>query len=140
MGTSNNLIYHLTHDVENIYGNLPQNINLIFVLIILLSVKMIANCITVGSGLSAGFTGPIIIVGMIIGVIFSTIAGIEYYSAEFYALICAGFTGMLASSMNIPIAGMILSVELFGYNFVIAGIISTIIAFKINDYNTLFDY
>jgi CIC family chloride channel protein len=114
--------------------------NLIFVLLVLLIVKMVGNCVTVGTGLSAGFTGPIIIVGMLIGVIFSTIAGIEYYTSEFYALICAGFTGMLASSMNIPIAAMILSVELFGYNYVIIGILTTIIAFKINDYNTLFEY
>jgi len=140
MGTSNNLIYQLTNDVESIYGNLPSSMNLILVLILLLVVKMIGNCVTVGSGLSAGFTGPIIIVGMMIGVIFSTIAKIEYYSAEFYAMICAGFTGMLASSLNIPIAAMILSVELFGYNFVIVGIIATIIAYKFNDYNTLFKY
>lgn len=140
MGTSNNLIYQLTNDVESVTGNLPMNMNLIFVLLVLLIVKMVGNCVTVGTGLSAGFTGPIIIVGMLIGVIFSTIAGIEYYTSEFYALICAGFTGMLASSMNIPIAAMILSVELFGYNYVIIGILTTIIAFKINDYNTLFEY
>jgi CIC family chloride channel protein len=140
MGTSNQLIYQLTNDVENIRGNLPGNMNVILILLIFLMIKMAGNCITVGTGLSAGFTGPIIIVGMMIGVIMSTIAGIEYYTSEFYALICAGFTGMLASSMNIPVAAMILSVELFGFNYVIVGIISTIIAFKINDYNTLFDY
>ena len=140
MGTSNRLIYQLTNDVESIHGNLPESMNLIGILVIFMIVKIIANCVTVGTGLSAGFTGPIIIVGMIIGVIFSTIFGIEYYSSEFYALICAGFTGMLASSMNIPIAGMILSVELFGYNYVIVGIVATIIAYKFNDYNSLFEY
>ncbi len=140
MGTSNELIYKLTNDVTNIRGNLPLDMNLIWVLIIFLVIKMVANCVTVGTGLSAGFTGPIIIVGMLIGVIVAVMADISFYSSEYYALICAGFTGMLASSMNIPIAAMILSVELFGYNFVLAGILSTIIAYHFNDYNVLFEY
>ncbi len=140
LGTSNQLIYHLTNDIDKIYGNLPTNMNLIFILIILALVKSIGNCITVGTGLSAGFTGPIIIVGMIIGVLTATVAGIQIYSIGYYTLICAGLTGMLASSINTPIAAMILSIELFGYNYAIPSIIATIIAFKINDYNTIYEY
>ena len=140
MGTSNNLIYQITNDIDGLKASFPFQMNFVLILIVYLIIKMVGNCITVGSGLSAGFTGPIIIVGMLIGLIFSTIAGIEYYTSEFYALICAGFTGMLASSLNIPIAAMILSIEVFGYNYAVVGIITTIIAFKFNDYNTLFDY
>jgi len=140
MGTSKNIINYIVSDIDKIYGNLPGTMNIVFVLFILIVTKTLANCITVGTGLNAGFAGPIIIVGMLIGVIISTVFGIEYYSSEYYAMICAGFTGMLASSMNIPIAAMILSLEVFGYNYAITGIVSTIIAFKINDYSTIYDY
>ncbi|MBN2281650.1 MAG: chloride channel protein, partial [Candidatus Marinimicrobia bacterium] len=51
MGTSNNLIDQLTHDVENLRGNLPGSMNMIIVLVILLIVKMVGNCVTVGSGM-----------------------------------------------------------------------------------------
>ena len=136
MGTSNQMIQYITSDIEKLYGNMPISINLVLLLFILSVAKAMGNCITVGTGLSAGFAGPIIIVGMILGAITARITGIEFYSSEYFAMICAGFTGMLASSMNIPIAAMILSLEMFGYNYAIVAIISTIIAFKINDYAT----
>lgn len=111
-----------------------------FVLIIIIFVKILSNCITVGSGMSAGFTGPSALVGMLLGVSASNFLGIEFASPTYFAFMAAGFSGMLASSMNIPLAAAVLSIEVFGLQYSFPASISAIIGFQMMRSSTIYDF
>ncbi len=64
-------------------------------------VKVLGNFITVGSGMSAGLTGPSALVGMLLGMTVAHFLGVELSSPTYFAFVAAGFSGMLSSSMNI---------------------------------------
>ncbi len=81
----------LTSELVTLRGNLPPDINLVVILIIVILTKTIGNCITVGSGMSAGFTGPTAIVGILLGAGFSYLLGVPVGSPAFYAFLAGGF-------------------------------------------------
>lgn len=103
-------------------------------------VKAAANIATVGSGMSAGFTGPSLILGMLLGYVLSGLFGVPAYSPEYYAILGAGFTAMLASSINVPIAAAILGLELFGLHYGLPCGVAAVIGFQMNRHRTLYDY
>lgn len=107
-------------------------------LVVLLLCKLLTNCIVVGSGMSAGFTGPAIIAGMMLGAAFALLVGVETGSATYYAFICAGFTGMLAGSMNIPIAAAIMGIEIFGLDYSFAAGLASVVAFQMSRGTTIY--
>jgi H+/Cl- antiporter ClcA len=127
-------------DAAGLYGNLPDFLPLFLVLLIVLIMKALANCFTVGAGLSAGFTGPAMLIGLLIGGIFVSLAGIEPGTPDFYAFLAAGFAGMLSSTMNTPIATAIITLELFGFAYSLPAGIASIIGFQVNRSNTLYDF
>ena len=106
----------------------------------MLLIKGVANCITVGSGMSAGFTGPSAIIGMLLGVFMATVLKLDPSSATYCAFIAAGFSGLLASSMNIPIAAAVLTIEVFGLQYSFPAGLAAIMGFQINRYQTIYDY
>jgi CIC family chloride channel protein len=68
IGTSSPLFNAvLTGNLESIYGNLPDFLPLVLVGFILIILKALANSLTVGSGLSAGFAGPAMLMGLLLG-------------------------------------------------------------------------
>ena len=103
-------------------------------------VKAAANIATVGSGMSAGFTGPSLILGMLLGYVLSSLFGVPAYSPEYYAILGAGFAAMLASSINVPIAAAILGLELFGLHYGLPCGVAAVIGFQMNRHRTLYDY
>ena len=141
MGTSRSIIEALfREDTELLYGNLPQAIPFFLILLILLIVKSLGNCITVGSGMSAGFTGPAAIIGMLAGASWAHVFGLTPASANYISFIAAGFSGLLASTMNIPIAAAVLTIESFGLQYSFPAGIAAIIAFQVNKHDTIYDY
>lgn len=110
------------------------------ILIIMLILKALFNCLTVGSGMSAGFTGPSILIGMLLGASFAHIIGIEIPSPTYYAFIAAGFSGLLASSINVPLAAAVITTELFGLNYSLPAGLAAIIGFQVNRHHTIYDY
>jgi H+/Cl- antiporter ClcA len=111
----------------------------ILVLIGLAVMKALGNCVTVGSGMSAGFAGPAVIIGMLFGSACGHIFGLSPGSADFSALVAAGFSGMLASTMNIPIAAAVLTIESFGLQYSFPAAVTAIIAFQVNRRETIYD-
>jgi CIC family chloride channel protein len=99
-----------------------------------------ANILTVGSGMSAGFTGPSLIMGMLVGYIMAKVTGAAPYSIEYYAMLSAGFAATLGSSINVPIAAAVIGVELFGIHYGLPCGLAAIIGFQINRHYTLYDY
>lgn len=141
LGTSGGLFEAVfTFDSKILYGKLPGTFPLFLVIIILLISKALANCFTVGSGLSAGFTGPAMLIGLLIGSIFIPIAGITPGTPEFFAFLAAGFAGMLSSTMNTPIATAVITLELFGFAYSLPAGMASIIGFQVNRSNTLYNF
>ena len=140
-GTSGGLFEAVfTFDSRTLYGSLPGTLPLFLVIFILLISKALANCFTVGSGLSAGFTAPAMLIGLLIGLIFISIAGITPGTPEYFAFLAAGFAGMLSSTMNIPIAAAVITLELFGFAYSLPAGMASIIGFQVNRSNTLYDF
>jgi CIC family chloride channel protein len=140
MGTSEQLIADLASGRStSLYGNLPPSMPLILVLILLAALKMMANSITVGSGLSGGFTGPAAIIGMLLGRAVADGIGAAEGSMEYHAMVAAGFTGMLASTLNVPIGAAIIGIEIFGIQYGVATGLTAVLAFQLNRRQTIYD-
>jgi len=140
LGTSTGLYKSIfSYEIFSLYGNLPQTISLPLVLIVLILIKAIANCFTIGSGLSAGFAGPAMLLGLLLGLLFVSFAGISPGTPEFFAFLAAGFAGVLSSTMNTPIATAIITLEMFGFAYSLPAGIASIIGFQLNRKNTLYD-
>ena len=141
MGTSKGFIAALFEpDTEVLYGNLTRSTPLFVALAVMAAAKAVGNCITVGSGMSAGFTGPAAIIGMLLGAGWADIFQLTPGSANSSAIIAAGFAGMLGSTMNIPIAAAILTIESFGLQYSFPAGIAAIISFQVNRHDTIYSY
>jgi H+/Cl- antiporter ClcA len=108
-------------------------------LLSLLLVKMVSNCVTVASGMSAGFTGPAALVGMLAGAAVALLFGYEAGGHTYTSLVVAGFAGSLASTMNIPLAAAILAMEVFSPAFGVSAGLAAILGFQTARYNTIYD-
>lgn len=90
--------------------------------------------------MSAGFTGPSALTGMLLGVSASNFLGVEFASPTYFAFMAAGFSGMLASSMNVPLAAAVLSIEVFGLQYSFPAGVSAIVGFQMMRSSTIYDY
>ena len=109
-------------------------------LLVLMAVKGVCNCFTVGSGMSAGFAGPSILAGILFGASFAGIIGITPGSPDYYGFLAAGFAGILAGTMNVPLAATLLASEVFGITYSLPAGLAAIIGFQLNRHVTLYDY
>ena len=140
IGTSDGIFEALfTLDKTILYGHLPVEIPLFAVLLILLVCKGLANIFTVASGMSAGFTGPAIIMGLLLGAAFAEYFGIPEGSDEFYTLMAAGFASYFASMMNTPIASAVMTVEIFGLHYSLPAGLAAVVGYMVNQDQTLYD-
>ncbi len=141
MGTSPELFTALIrNDLFLLRGNLSGAVPVTLICIIMFFAKMTFNCLTVGSGMSAGFTGPSVLLGMLLAFAAATALRIPFGGPEFYALLAAGFSGILAAAMNVPLAAAVMTIEIFGLSYSIPAGLAAIIGFQVNRYQTLYDY
>lgn len=142
LGTSRNMIQAiLSNDQALLRGRFSASLlHIVPVLCIMAFAKSLCNCITVGSGMSAGFTGPAALTGMLLGMAMAQLAGIESGTASYHAFIAVGFCAMLASSMNIPLAAAVMTVELFGLEYSFPAGLSAIIGFQVMRHQTIYAY
>ena len=141
LGTSGQFIQSIIRaDVPSLSGRLNGAISIGWVLIVMIICKALCNCITVGSGMSAGFTGPAAIIGMLLGASIAFFLHLDQNSPSFYAFIAAGFSGMLASSTNIPLASSVMTIEIFGLGYSIPAALAAVIGFQINRHMTIYDF
>lgn len=111
----------------------------VLLLLALILGKIVGNCLTTGSGMSAGFTGPAALAGLAGGAMVAILLGLAPGSVAYTVLVAAGFSGMIASTMNTPLAGAILTVELFGTGYGLPGALSAMIAFQVARYSTIYE-
>ncbi|MDC7233300.1 MAG: chloride channel protein [Spirochaetales bacterium] len=130
-------LMHYNPDI--LRGILPESLPLFVVIFILIQVKGLGNIFTVGSGMSAGFTGPAVMMGMMMGAAFADLFGIVPESPEYFALLAAGFAGYFASIMNTPIAAAIIVIELFGLYYSLPAGLAAVVGYMVNQNHTLYD-
>lgn len=111
----------------------------LFLLIVLL-VKIVATSLTVGSGMSGGFTGPLIILGVGSGALMSSLSGFGAGTPAYYSCIACSVAAVLGAAMNIPIAAIIITVRMFGAYYALPAIIGGILAFFVFKGRTIYEY
>jgi len=144
LGTSTPLLRSLlTGDAGALVAFFPLRdafLPLWLALLILMLGKAACNCITVGTGMSAGFTGPSILIGFLLAALFAGLAGAEPGGPTYSAFLAAGMAGMLAGAMNIPLAGAVMAVEIFGIHCSLPAALAAVVAFQVNRHQTLYDF
>ncbi len=141
LSTSQNLFSLIMKgELVAVAGNLSGFMPLAAALFIIMVLKLTFNCITVGSGMSAGFTGPAVLAGMLLGASVATVSGIPPATPEFHALVAAGFAGILASAMNVPLGAAVITAEVFGTGYSASTALSAIIAFQLSRSGTIHEY
>lgn len=144
MGTSSDIIPALFSPVgdkiELLSGNTSFIPHLGIILLIMFFAKIVCNCITVGCGMSAGFTGPAAIAGMLLGASLAHFLNIDITSPTYFAFLAAGFSGFLASSMNIPLAAAIMTTDIFGLQHCFPAALAAVIGFQVTRHETIYDY
>jgi len=142
MGTSKQVVTALfAGDYTLLSGRLYGSaVPLVIILVIMVLLKALFNCVTVGSGMSAGFTGPAVIMGLFAGVIMARMLGLPEGTASYHAFLAAGFAAMLAGSMNIPLAAAVMTIELFGLQYSFPAGFSAVIGFQVMRHRTIYDY
>ena len=140
MGTSKDLFTAILSGARvPLYGNLPHSTAILQILFVMFILKGMGNIFTVGSGMSAGFAGPAILMGLLLGAGFAEIFAIPFGSVEYFALLAAGFAGYFSSIMNTPIAAAIITIELFGMYYSLPAGLAAVIGFLVNQEHTLYD-
>ncbi|MCG8479767.1 MAG: chloride channel protein [Spirochaetales bacterium] len=119
--------------------SLAPGLPIIPTLLLLLIGKIVGNCLTTGSGMSAGFTGPAMLVGALTGAIVGTLLGTTPGSPQYTTLMVAGLAGMLAATVNTPLTAAVLAVELFEPGYGVPAGLSAMIAFQVARFSTIYD-
>jgi CIC family chloride channel protein len=84
--------------------------------------KTLATLATIGSGGSAGLLVPTIYLGAMLGVVVAALFGIMPV-----LLVAPGIAAALVALINVPITAIVLTVELFGANFMLPAVVVMVI-------------
>jgi len=117
--------------ISEIYSPHQSFNNITLFLIILISAKAVATSITIGSGMSAGFTGPLIIIGLASGALFSTLMGIPSGTPVYHSFLACGMSAIFGAVMNIPLAAVVITIKIFGTSYIIPALIGSTVTFII---------
>jgi H+/Cl- antiporter ClcA len=90
--------------------------------------------------MAAGFTGPLITMGMALGAIINSAAGGDPASPTYYGYMACGMAAMLSTTLNIPLASIALTVTVFGTSYILPAVAGSSIAFILFKGNTVYTY
>lgn len=108
---------------------IPGAGNALLLMILVIAIKIVATSFTVGSGMSGGFTGPLMLLGLASGALMSIPAGIVPGTPDYYIFIACSLPAILGAVMNIPLAAAILTIELLGADYTLPAAAGGIISF-----------
>jgi chloride channel protein, CIC family len=126
--------------LDAIYGSLPRALPLVIVSLVMLVTRAVTSCLTIGSGMSAGLMGPAALIGVLAAHAAAMLVGVQPGTVDYFALLAAGFSGILASVMNVPIAAAIMAVEVFGLSYSFPAAMAAVIGFQVNRHQTIYDF
>lgn len=120
------LILGLGWPLINMIGINPVLFSLQF-LVFLLLFKILATCITFGSGGSGGIVAPSIAIGALLGSIIAALFAPFLTSNIQQAIIVVFSIVFFASIAHVPLTGMLMGGELYGINFIVPSLIASVI-------------
>jgi len=124
------------YPVLSVFNSIP----LIVLYILFIVVVATSSTVSIASGISVGLTSPSILIGLLTGAVSAMILGYNPSDPVYYFLLVAGFTGLLSSTINVPIGAAVIAIESFGASYGFCAGISSIIGFQVNRHHTLYDY
>ena len=89
--------------------------------------RLFGSAVTVGTGNSGGLFAPVLLVGGLIGLLVAEIFNLDYVPA----LIAVGMCATLSSSLNVPIAAIVIIIEILGGVLAIPAIIGSWIGYML---------
>lgn len=101
--------------------------------IIALAAKMLATLATIGSGGSAGLLVPSIYFGVMVAAAFAPL-----FNYPPMLLVVPAITASLVSIVNVPLAAILLTVELFGAVYMVPAIIVMVVTFILAHQNSIY--
>lgn len=119
-------------------GFTPAHISL--ALLSVLFIKILATVITVRSGMSGGFTGPMLIVGLASGALAASLVGVEPGSPAYFLFLSCSLSAVLGATLNVPLAAIILTINLFGSSYTLSASTGSILAFILFKNRTIYEY
>ena len=133
--------YELTeHGLELVLGPGEEAIHMalageltIVVALIALFAKMIATLATIGSGGSAGLLVPSLFFGTMVASAFATLFGYEPQ-----LLIIPAMTATLVSIVNVPLAAILFTVEVFGSIYMVPALLALVVTSILAHDNTVY--
>lgn len=120
IGTDYTIIYHV----------FDKNFSIKF-LILMFVVRMILSIVSYGSGVPGGIFAPMLILGIIVGMVFGLLGQIIFPNLVDQPIVfaIAGMAAIFASTVKAPITGLMLSVEMTAnYELILPLIITTVFA------------
>lgn len=114
--------------------------HLTILLAVIIAAKILATSFTVGSGMSGGFTGPLMIIGMGGGALMSSIVGIAPGSPAYFAFLACALAAVLGGAMNIPISAIIITARMFGPQYIMPALIGGLLSFLLFRARTVYEY
>jgi CIC family chloride channel protein len=139
LGTGRDYFHLLFQDPSVVSGRLGTGVPLAFAALLMILVRAVSVGLTVGSGQSAGFFGPLAQIGMLIGTFTAFLFGYAGNPGDLHILQAAGLAGLIASSLNVPLAAAIIVSEVFGPQLGFPAAIAAILGFQLNRHHTVYD-
>jgi len=139
VGTGRTFTNLLLTDPSTAMGRLDGLVPLFAALLVMILIRSLAVGLTVGSGQSAGFFAPLAQIGMLIGTLSAVFFGFGGAPDELRILQSAGMAGILAGTLNIPIAAAVISVEIFGPDLGLPVALAAVLGFQVNRHHTVYD-
>jgi H+/Cl- antiporter ClcA len=139
IGTGGGFLQNLLADPGVVSGRLGTGIPLAVAALLMIAIRGFSVAVTVGSGQSAGFFGPLAQIGILIGTFTAFIFRCDGNPGDLHILQAAGFAGLIASSLNVPLASAIIAAEVFGPHLGFPAAIAAILGFQMNRHHTVYD-
>jgi len=139
LGTGSGFLQQLFDNPLIVSGKMAGILPLALAALLMVVVRSVSVGLTVGSGQSAGFFGPLAQIGMLLGTFTAFLFGYADNPGNLHILQAAGLAGMLASALNVPIAAAVIVSEIFGPHLGFPAAIAAILGFQLNRHHTVYD-
>ncbi|ACB85523.1 chloride channel protein [Natranaerobius thermophilus] len=104
------------------------------IILLLLLGKIFATAFTIGSGGSAGKVIPALYIGALAGSLVSSLLSFEFAdSALHYSLVVVGMTASLSAIAGVPIASVVMIIEMLGLKMGVSAVIGAVIGYIIGN-------
>jgi CIC family chloride channel protein len=119
-------------------ASLESHATVFFLMVVI--AKLLATSFTVGPGMSGGFTGPLIIIGLGSGAFMTSLVGIDPGSPAYFGFLACALSAVLGGSMNIPIAAIIITARIFGVQHIVPALLGGILSFILFRARTVYEF